>query len=146
MVLLPNFPGLSDHHAEGINLSGDVAGWGRTPQGVEYALLWRRNQSVSDPTAPNSYLAPIDLGATLRRRGRAYDINNDGKVVGQAQQSSNRFNYDPFVWDPVTGMRIMPKPSGGDAKIVRLSNTQPAIGVGRAMVNGKWHAIRWQLP
>src|SRR5437773_74830 len=69
LVVLPKFGTVPDHHAEGINDAGDVVGWGETAQGVDYALLWRRNPSVSDPTAPNSYLAPIDLGATLHRRG-----------------------------------------------------------------------------
>jgi hypothetical protein len=121
-------------------------GWAETAQGVDYALLWRRNPAVSNPTAPNSYLAPIDLGATLRRRGRASDINNAGQVVGRADPSSNRFNYDPFVWDAASGMRILPKPSGGDASVGRLSESTPTIAAGSARVNGNWHAIRWQLP
>jgi probable HAF family extracellular repeat protein len=146
LKVLPRFGSVPDHHAEGVNDAGDVVGWAETAQGVDYALLWRRNPARSDPGASDYYFAPENLGAALSRKGRAFDINNAMLVVGRADQSKNRFNYDPFVWSTAYGMRILPAPPGGDARVMRLNESSPAIAGGEAMVTGNWHAIRWQLP
>lgn len=146
IVVLPSFNGAPMHRAEGINDNGDVVGWAETAQGTNYALLWRRNPAQPDPTAAGSYLAPVNLGAALGRNGRALDINNASKIVGRAHRSTNRFRYDPFVWDLDNGMRILPAPPGGDAAVDRLNESVPAVAAGIASVNGNWHAIRWILP
>jgi hypothetical protein len=145
-VVLRSFSGATVHRAQGINDFGDVVGWGQTPGGSEYALLWKRNRAQSDPTAPDYYQPPTNLGAALGRGGRALDINNAMTVVGRASRSTNRLRYEPFVWDPVNGMRSLPTPPGGDAFANRLNQSVPATAAGSASVNGNWHAIRWQLP
>lgn len=139
-VVLPSFVANSRHRAEGLNDAGDVVGWAETSRGANYALLWRRNLNQNDPRAANYYSAPLNLGAVLGRYGRAFDINNDVRVVGRAHSSANRYTYDPFVWDQVNGMRMLPKPAGGDAEAVRMNETGLAAGRGRS------GAIRWQLP
>ena len=139
IVVLPPFNRLPIHRAEGINDAGDVVGWAQTTRGAQYALLWRRNQSQPDPTGPGAYLPPVDLGATLGRNGKAFDINNASKVVGSLRS-------DAFVWDPVNGVRLLPGPPGGSESAVRLNESVPAIATGTASVNGNPRAIRWVLP
>lgn len=145
MVVLPSFSGATMHRAQGINDFGDVVGWGES-SGGSYALLWRRNRAQSNPTAQDFYQPPMNLGAALGRGGRALDINNAMTVVGRASRSTSKLRYEPFVWDPVNGMRSLPAPPGGDAFANRLNESVPATAAGSASVNGNWHAIRWQLP
>ena len=145
IVVLPAFTSAPSYRAAGINDAGDIVGWAVDSRGTEYALLWRRNTAQNDPTASNYYQPPVDLGASRGWTGRASDINNASVVVGRTRQSSRR-PTDPFVWDPVNGIRILPKPQGGDAYATRLNESTPAIATGNASVNGEWHAIRWQLP
>jgi hypothetical protein len=139
LVVLPSWNGAVKHRAEGINDAGDVVGWGVNARGITYALLWRRNPSQTNKAAPDYYLAPVDLGAALGRSGKAYDINNALKVVGQLKS-------DAFVWDPVHGVRLLPSPPGGSAAAVRLNESEPTTAAGQASVSGNWHAIRWTLP
>jgi probable HAF family extracellular repeat protein len=139
IVVLPPFKGLPIHRAEGINDAGDVVGWAATARGTTYALLWRRNPGQPDPAGAGAYLAPIDLGASLGRNGKAYDINNALTVVGQLRA-------DAFAWDPVNGVRLLPGPPGGSESAVRVNESIPMTATGTASVNGNPRAIRWILP
>jgi probable HAF family extracellular repeat protein len=139
IVVLPSFNGLPFHRAEGINDAGDVVGWAQTTRGAQYALLWRRNPGQPDPAGPGAYLAPIDLGASLGRNGKAYDVNNALKVVGHLRT-------DAFAWDPVNGVRLLPGPPGGSESAVSVNESVPATAAGTATVNGNPRAIRWVLP
>jgi hypothetical protein len=144
-AVLPRFAGVVDQHATGLNDLGDVVGWGETSKGADYALLWRRNPSAARSDLSDLYLPPADLGAAVGKTGRASDINNAGIVVGRAHSAAYRYTYDAFVWDQSRGMRMLPRPPGGDSQVARLNESSPASAAGSVMINGTWHAIRWQL-
>jgi hypothetical protein len=137
-VVLPSFNGLPVHRAEGINDAGDVVGWASGSKGP-YALLWRRNPAQPNITGSNAYLPPVNLGASLGRYGKAYDINNASKVVGELRSAA-------FVWDPVNGTRLLPSTPGGSSTARRLNESAPTIAAGSATFGGNPHAVRWVIP
>ncbi|MDP2481461.1 MAG: hypothetical protein Q8W49_13305 [Candidatus Palauibacterales bacterium] len=90
-----------------------------TQDGVTYAVLWRGNGPEILPR-PEAY-----AGASMEGLG----INDDGVVVGRAHPNY----FQPFVWDPDTGITtLLPYP--GDALVGSSTQATDIDAAGNVLV------------
>lgn len=75
--------------------------------------------------------------------GIAYDIDDNGVVVGTVQTASEQF---PFVWDVKNGLRRLPGLFAGDESGIagRINHNHQVTGLMYA--NGNQYTVVWTLP
>lgn len=81
--------------AEGINDAGQIVGSSNLPSGTRHAFLWE-NGVMSD------------LGTLGGNVSVAFDINNDGVVLGESQTETSGGQKVPFLWTAEDGMQPIP--------------------------------------
>lgn len=124
---------LSSSFAESVNKAGHVVGWGYVP-GATRAFLWTPSEGM------------MDLGTLGGASSAAYDIDDQGRVVGWSDTASNERHA--FLWTAANGMIDLGS-LGSDTSEARAINEAGVI-VGRTMVfdqpfpgSRMWHAFRW---
>ncbi|MET7400062.1 hypothetical protein ABZS66_41920 [Dactylosporangium sp. NPDC005572] len=89
--------GATGARANGVNAAGDVVGEATLAGGAVRAVLWRHGSA-----------APAELLPTpASRRSAAYDIGDDGRVVGALDDGAA-----PYLWQPDGTGSALPTPPG----------------------------------
>lgn len=104
--------------AAAINHQGDAVGYSQDGFGNDMAVRWRRGQGVER------------LGTLGGLKSQAYDINDDGVVVGAAHRVDG--TAAPFVWRKGV-MQELPSPDGRlPASAILIDNAgRVVVGTGR---------------
>ena len=118
--------------ATDINASGQVVGWGETPQERQVAILWRDGVPTVLPSPQQS------------RYNRAWAINADGDVVGAVDLSPS-FSYSIFravLWrdGQVTELGTL---GGTESQAFGINDLGQVVG-GSFTSAGDFHAFRWE--
>jgi probable HAF family extracellular repeat protein len=119
-------PGATRPSAEGINDFGQVVGYARlASQSNNHAFIWDSSGSSYDivPTAVEAY---------------AYDINNQGEVVGAEGGYGDRY---PYIWTENDGMTRISNILGNANAI---SSNGKVTGDWRATISSSERAFRWE--
>jgi len=142
---LPTFGGDPDGVAQQINDSGEVVGGSGTCATFNtnflynlvpvHALLWEKGKATDLG----------NLGGTTGQAGGniAYDINNQGQVVGNSDLAGDT-TFDAFLWTKRTGMKDLGTLSG-DVASVSLSINDAGSVVGASLdANFDPRAFLWE--
>lgn len=95
--------------AYGLNNQGEVVGWAELPSGVYHAFLWRD----ADGNGTTGSDEMLDLGTLGGLFSSAYGINDDGYIVGYAQDET--YQWQAVQWVPV------PEPGTASLALVGLA-------------------------
>ncbi|MBN2023227.1 MAG: hypothetical protein JW809_10600 [Pirellulales bacterium] len=101
-----------------INNRGEVAGSSTTDYlsgGGPHAFRWRRDGGM------------LDLDGLGGNQSNAFDINDDGTVVGAAWPGNDRSHA--FLWTAQTGMRDLGTLGGDESSAIAVNNLGQVIGV-----------------
>lgn len=98
-----------------INNAGQAVGWSNTQAGLNRAVMWDIDGSIS-----NLGTLPNDVSS------QAFAINDLGQVVGRSTDASG--NTRGFIWDSISGMQPL---SDGD-QAVGISNTGLIVGTSQS--------------
>jgi probable HAF family extracellular repeat protein len=112
--------------AMGINEKNQVVG------GAGRATLWE----LSDST-----FTMHDLGALGGDYGMAYDINEDGWVVGDSRTRTGQIHA--FLWTPRKGMLDLGTLGGSDSLARAINDKGWVVGLSQ-IPSGEWHAFLWK--
>ena len=118
-----------------INERGRVVGWAETPDGARHAVLWEEGRALDLGVLP---------GCT---RSEAWDINDDGLIVGIASTDAHGAER-AFAWhdgrmDELPGLAA---PKGG-ASASAVNNLGQIVGgslTGSAPSIPDYHAVQWE--
>lgn len=126
---LGKLPGQSSSAAYAINNSGQIVGYSSTP----YSTYPVGNPgSIRATMFSLSGGAPTDLGTLGGDNSHAWDINNNGQVVGWASLASGE--QDAFIWDSgiMTSLNSLIDPASGwnlhEANAINDSGQIAALG------------------
>jgi probable HAF family extracellular repeat protein len=126
-----------DSEVRAINERGEIVGWAAEEYYDPHAYLWSSPDFSERGSGypyhhEGSYLRPTELG-------RAYDINEQGQVVGEVQKSYDHPLRAVRWWKgDVTELGTL-----GGSSTARAINDREQI-VGRSRVSAGWHAFLWE--
>ena len=114
--------------ALGINDNGDVVGYYFDDSGYYHAFLWSSNGGTQDLGVPDSGYP----------NSFAYDINNNGEIVGTSGTTENAVRYKNGQWQYLNN--LIPADSGWNLQRAEAINDEGQI-VGWGSMNGETHAF-----
>lgn len=129
---LSALPGVESGSARGINDRGDVAGVRLKQSAYERPVWWPAG-------APDAVDLPLPPDAI---DGAAYDIDEDGTIVGQ-YTDDDRIDH-AYVWLPDGSAHRLPIP-GGTGPLSRALTIRNGWITGLAQSGGSAVALRWHL-
>ncbi len=133
-------------YAHGCNDNWQAVGYGQVSIGGSYryrALYWTGLETANSA----SEVTQIELGTLGGDESKAYDVNNNGLIVGTAQLADS--SWHAFIWDSVNGMQDLNDfidPNSG--WILESANGINDSGwiVGYGTHNGTTRAFTLQIP
>ncbi|MCA1736936.1 MAG: hypothetical protein LC739_12800 [Actinobacteria bacterium] len=128
---LEPLPGATSSEARGINDLGDIVG--SSTQRRQKAVLWRKTAT--------GWSAPVEI-APFPFYSEAFDISNDGVIVGVLVQTSLELQR-AFVWTSETGVVKLTPNTGGVAFAINDDNQ--IVGCKGTTTFGCISATLWTL-
>ena len=135
LTRLPLAVGFSVGRAFGVNDAGNLI----VGEADSRPVVW----SAAGAGWSVSSLTP----APGREGGRAWDVNNDGVIVGQSETLWT--DQVPTLWDVTdpTNPIELPRPLGGGGRAETVNNQGYVVGVNWAANKElPWHALLWRPP
>lgn len=109
--------------ANAINDNGQIVGSStNTDSSADHGVIWNQRQ-----TFPFDYV-PTDLGTLGGKASFAVGINNNGRIVGMAQNARGRFR--PVVWNKVNNKYVASVLSckAGNCTVAGINNNGQIVG------------------